>query len=112
MTRRKSSVSTDAPFLGVGVGLRPQHYAEILAESCAESLGVDWFEALSENYMVPGGRPPRVLERVRALFPITLHGVSLNVGSTDALDDEYLERLAALSRRFQPAWVSDHLCWT
>src|SRR5262249_20517765 len=112
MTRRKSPASSDAPFLGVGVGLRPQHYSEILAQGRGESLGVDWFEALSENYMVPGGRAPQVLERVRARFPLTLHGVSLNVGSADALRDEYRERLVALAGRFEPAWLSDHLCWT
>ena len=103
---------TDAPFLGVGVGLRPQHYPEILADPRSKTLGVDWFEAISENYMVSGGRPPRVLETVRAHFPLTLHGVSLNIGSTDPLDEPYLDRLAALARRFEPAWITDHLCWT
>jgi uncharacterized protein (UPF0276 family) len=112
MIRRSSAGSSDAPSLGVGVGLRPQHYSRILADPRAKALGVDWFEAISENYMVPGGRPPRVLEAVRAQFPITLHGVSLNIGSTDPLDENYLDRLAALARRFEPAWVTDHLCWT
>lgn len=102
----------DARFLGVGVGLRPQHYAEILADPRAAALGVDWFEATSENYMVPGGRPPRVLDRVRARFPVALHGVSLDVGSVDSLDEAYLDRLDELIRRVEPAWVSDHLCWT
>jgi len=102
----------DARFLGVGVGLRPQHYAEILAHPCAAALGVDWFEATSENYMVPGGRPPRVLDAVRARFPVALHGVSLDVGSVDSLDEAYLDRLDELIRRVEPAWVSDHLCWT
>lgn len=104
--------ATDAPFLGVGVGLRPQHYPEVLAAADPARLGVDFFEAISENYMVPGGRPPRVLEEVRASFPVVLHGVSLNVGSADALDTGYLDELAALAKRFEPAWISDHLCWT
>ncbi len=101
----------DAPFLGVGVGLRPQHYPAIL-ERGAGALGVDWFEAISENYMVDGGRPLRILGEVRALSPLVLHGVSLNIGSADPLDDDYLKALEALCRRFEPAWISDHLCWT
>jgi uncharacterized protein len=102
----------DAPYLGVGIGLRPVHYAHILATAEPAALGVDFFEAISENYMVDGGRPLRVLEEVRARFPLTQHGVSLNVGSADPLDAEYLDDLAALARRFEPAWLSDHLCWT
>ena len=70
---------SDAPLLGVGVGLRPSHYAEVLARAPRGELCVDWFEALSENYMVPGGRPPRVLDDVRSHAPVVLHGVSLNV---------------------------------
>lgn len=100
------------PFLGVGVGLRPVHYEAILAAPAPAELGVDWFEAISENYMVPGGRPPRILDEIRARFPIALHGVSLDVGSTDPLDPGYLARLAELIVRHEPAWVSDHLCWT
>lgn len=104
--------AADAPFLGVGVGLRPKHYPRILAAPDPGELGVDFFEAISENYMVPGGRPPRVLEAVRAAFPVVFHGVSLNVGSADPLDGAYLAELAALARRYEPAWISDHLCWT
>jgi len=99
---------SEAPFLGVGVGLRPVHYGDVLGRRTR----VDWFEALSENYLVPGGRPPRVLEAVREMAPIALHGVSLNVGSVDPLDVRYLDELAALARRVEPAWISDHLCWT
>jgi uncharacterized protein (UPF0276 family) len=102
----------DAPFLGVGVGLRTAHYARILGAADPASFGVDFFEALSENYLVPGGRPLRVLGEVRARFPLVLHGVSLNIGSDDPLDAAYLAELAALARRFEAAWVSDHLCWT
>jgi hypothetical protein len=78
----------------------------------AEAAAVDFFEALSENYMVPGGRPPRVLSEVRARYPVVLHGVSLSIGSSDPLDPAYLDRLADLCRRVEPRWVSDHLCWT
>jgi hypothetical protein len=88
------------------------HYPAILAEPSAAALGVDWFEALSENYMVPGGRPLRALREVRARFPVTLHGVSLNIGSVDPLDADYLDRLDALARGLDAAAVSDHLCWT
>ncbi len=112
MTLPSPKQLSDAPFLGVGVGLRPRHYAEILAQPNASLLGVDWFEAISENYMVPGGRPPRVLDAVRSIFPIALHGVSLNIGSVDPLDKPYLDRLHELVRRVEPAWISDHLCWT
>jgi uncharacterized protein (UPF0276 family) len=103
---------TDAPFLGVGVGLRPAHTPDVLARADAGTLGVDWLEAISENYLVPGGRPLRILDAVRARVPLVLHGVSLNVGSVDPLDLAYLDDLAALAARVAPAWVSDHLCWT
>jgi hypothetical protein len=95
------------PFLGFGLGLRPKHYGEILDVWPA----VDWFEVISENFMVPGGRPLHVLERIRERYLIALHGVSLSVGSTDPLDPEYLRRLRELACRFAPAWISDHLCW-
>ena len=97
------------PHLGVGLGLRPRYTAEILA-GAADDL--DFFEALSENYMVPGGKPRRVLTQVRERVPLVLHGVSLNIGSVDPLDAGYLRELAALAERSEPAWISDHLCWT
>jgi uncharacterized protein len=73
---------------------------------------VDWFEVISENFMMAGGRPLQVLEKVREHYPIVLHGVSLSIGSTDPLNRNYLNQLASLARRFEPAWISDHLCWT
>jgi len=73
---------------------------------------VSWFEVISENFMVYGGRPLDVLTRVRRDYPVVLHGVSLNVGSTDPLNLGYLDRLRTLAERVEPAWVSDHLCWT
>lgn len=96
------------PPLGFGLGLRPVHYPEILEGDPR----IDWFEAISENYMVPGGRPLHALTRVRERWPVVLHGVSLSIGSTDPLDGDYLDRLAALAHRIEPAWISDHLCWT
>jgi uncharacterized protein (UPF0276 family) len=102
----------EAPFLGVGVGLRPPHQEEILARAERGALRVDFFEALSENYMVAGGRPRRVLDAVRRAAPVALHGVSMNLGSVDPLDEGYLAELAELARRCDAAWISDHLCWT
>ena len=97
------------PPLGFGLGLRKEHFADLLA---APPAGVDWFEAITENFMVAGGKPLAVLEHVRRDFPLVLHGVSLSIGAVDPLSVDYLDRLAALVDRFQPAWVSDHLCWT
>jgi uncharacterized protein len=91
-----------------GLGLRPEHYEEIAATPGR----VSWFEALSENYMVPGGSPMRWLDRLRRDYPMALHGVSLSIGSIDPLDRGYLDELKALADRVQPMWVSDHLCFT
>ena len=95
------------PYIGHGVGLRPPHYGRILDGSAA----ADWFEVISENFMIRGGRPLIVLEKAREQGPIVLHGVSLNLGGTDPLRASYFAELAGLIRRFEPAWVSDHLCW-
>ncbi len=105
MTNRQS---TRPPYLGFGLGLRAQHYSDILEGNPR----IDWFEAISENYMIDGGKPLAMLERVRERFPIVLHGVSLSIASTAPLDLDYLKRLRGLAERFQPKWVSDHLCWT
>jgi uncharacterized protein len=102
------SASSPRPFLGFGLGLRVDHYETILNSEPA----VDWFEILSENYLVPGGKPLHYLDRIRERFPLVMHGVSLSVGSTDPLDRDYLRQLKALATRVRPAWISDHLCWT
>jgi uncharacterized protein len=73
---------------------------------------MDWFEVISENFMVRGGRPLEVLAAVRDRHPLVLHGVSLSIGTTDPLNRKYLADLRALAKRFEPAWISDHLCWT
>jgi uncharacterized protein (UPF0276 family) len=96
------------PYLGHGVGLRPTHFPRLWDGTAR----VDWFEAISENYMIAGGRPLAALERARALAPVVLHGVSLSIGSTDPLDHGHLRRLRDLAARVEPAWVSDHLCWS
>ena len=95
------------PYLGHGVGLRTTHFPRVLDGTAR----VDWFEAISENFMIDGGRPLAVLERARASGPVVLHGVSLSLGSTDPLSESYLRALRALVDRVAPAWVSDHLCW-
>lgn len=93
---------------GFGLGLRPPHYEDLLADRPA----VDWLEIITENYLVPGGKPLDYLERIRARYPVVMHGVSLSIGSTDPLDRRYLADLKSLARRVEPAWISDHLCWT
>lgn len=95
-------------YLGFGLGLRTEHYNQILESKPT----VDWFEALSENYMIPGGKPLDYLTKIRANYPVVMHGVSLSIGSTAALDLDYLRDLKKLADRIQPAWISDHLCWT
>ncbi len=96
------------PFLGFGLGLRPEHYLEVLDGRPA----VDWFEIISENYLVDGGKPLHYLDRIREHYPMVMHGVSLSIGGSDPLDFEYLAALKRLAARVEPAWVSDHLCWT
>jgi len=96
-------------FLGHGVGLRTDHFPQVTAGAARGR--VDFFEVISENFMVPGGRPLAVLEQVRRDFPVLLHGVSLSIGASDRLNIPYLKKLRELADRFSPAWVSDHLCW-
>jgi uncharacterized protein len=93
--------------LGHGIGLRPKHYGRFLLEAPP----VRWVEAISENFLAPGGRPYAVLEKVRREVPVVLHGVSLAIGSVDPLDEKLLRALRALADRVEPAYVSDHLCW-
>jgi uncharacterized protein (UPF0276 family) len=96
------------PSPGFGLGLRPVHYPDFLGGP----QPVDWLEIISENYMVPGGKPLAMLDAVLERYPVAMHGVSLSIGSTDGLDAHYLADLKALARRAQPLWISDHLCWT
>ncbi|PZP19835.1 MAG: hypothetical protein DI607_01420 [Sphingomonas hengshuiensis] len=95
-------------FDGFGLGMRPPHYGEFLAGD----VDVDFVEVISENFMVAGGRPLHVLDRVRERYPVALHGVSMSIGRATGLDGEYLARLKKLADRVKPLWVSDHLCWT
>ena len=109
-TPKVSSAKTNPQLsnLGFGLGLRTQHYNSIL-----ETMpNIDWLEVISENYMVPGGKPLHFLDRIRAEYPVVMHGVSLSIGSTTAFDKDYLRDLRKLVDRVEPAWISDHLCWT
>jgi uncharacterized protein len=92
---------------GVGIGLRVPHYNHILSEKPV----VDWFEIISENYMVDGGRPLKILDQILEQYRVVQHGVSMYFGSSQALDREHLGRLKALTRRTRTPWLSDHLCW-
>ena len=96
------------PFLGYGLGLRPDHYTSVLSSN----PNIDWFEIISENYMVAGGKPLYYLDQIRERYPIVMHGVSLSIGSTDPLNMDYLKDLKKLIDRVKPAWISDHMCWT
>ena len=93
---------------GFGLGLRPQHYPDFLREPQA----VDWLEIISENYMIPGGKPLAMLDAILERYPVAMHGVSLSIGSTDGLDAQYLKELKVLAQHAKPMWISDHLCWT
>ena len=100
--------SSTFPALGFGLGLRARHVPSILEQTPA----VDWFEIISENYMDTGGKPRQNLARIAAHYPVVMHGVSLSIGTCDPLNSQYLKQLKALMREVNPAWVSDHLCWT
>jgi uncharacterized protein len=96
------------PWYGYGLGLRTEHFDAVLAENPR----VDWFEIISENFMVAGGKPRHYLDAIRARYPLAMHGVSLSIGSTDPFDTNYLRDLRELASHIEPIWISDHLCWT
>ena len=96
------------PPLGFGLGLRKEHYQTILATSPA----VDWFEVLTENYLVPGGKPLYFLDAINERYPMVMHGVSLSIGGSDPLNFDYLQQVKDLAKRTDARWISDHLCWT
>ena len=103
-----SADGDERPFLGYGLGLRPEHYEDI-RDAWPQ---LDWFEEISENYMVPGGKPLAWLDEIREHYPMVMHGVSMSIGSMDPLNDDYLHELRALGDRIDAHWFSDHLCWT
>ncbi len=93
--------------LGIGIGLRIPHYRHILSEKPT----VDWFEIISENYMVGGGRPLAILDEILSQYRVIQHGVGLYFGSTDPYDPTQLKALKELTRRTKTPFLSDHLCW-
>ncbi len=101
-------ITTNPAFHGFGLGLRSPHYPDFLEHD----VPVDFVEVISENFMVDGGRPLDILQRIRTRHPVALHGVSMSIGSADGLDREHLARLKTLVDRIDPLFVSDHLCWT
>jgi len=103
-----SEVSTEKTSLGFGLGLRTDHYEQVLNDR----PDIDWLEIISENYMVAGGKPLHYLDRIREHYPMVMHGVSMSIGSTEPLNVDYLADLKKLIARVEPEWVSDHLCWT
>lgn len=104
----EASASGVRPWYGYGLGLRTEHFDAVLEDKPA----VDWFEIISENFMVAGGKPRHYLDAIRARYPLAMHGVSLSIGSTDPLDLDYLRELRQLASDIEPMWISDHLCWT
>lgn len=96
------------PYLGFGLGLRPKHYRDILDGDPQ----IDWFEVISENYMIGGGQPLAILDQIAERYPVVMHGVSLSIASTAPFDEDYLDGLNTLAKRVRPKWISDHLCWT
>jgi uncharacterized protein (UPF0276 family) len=92
---------------GVGIGLRIPHYQHIFEQKPV----VDWFEIISENYMVDGGRPLYILDQILDQYRVVQHGVSMYFGSAEPLNREHLRRLKELVRRTNTPWLTDHLCW-
>lgn len=97
----------DIPNLGIGLGLRIPHYQDIFEKK----PNVDWFEIISENFMVDAGKPLDTLERILDRYPVVQHGVNLAIGSPDPLDFDYLKKLKLLTKKTKTPWLSDHLCW-
>jgi uncharacterized protein (UPF0276 family) len=92
---------------GVGIGLRIPHYQHIFEKKPV----VDWFEIISENFMVDGGRPLHVLDQILERYRVVQHGVSMYFGSAEPLNREHLRRLKTLVKRTKTPWLTDHLCW-
>jgi uncharacterized protein len=103
-----SATPVAVPSPGFGLGLRTTHYRNFIESHPA----LDWLEIISDNYLIAGGKPLQMLDRIRADYPMVMHGVSLSIGSADGLDLAYLAQIKKLAARVEPLWISDHLCWT
>jgi len=97
------------PALGFGLGLRPTHYDALLNNHRGS---VDWLEVLTENYLVPGGKPLHYLMQLREHYPMVMHGVSLSIAGNEPLGIDYLRQVRELADRIETKWISDHLCFT
>lgn len=102
------SPNSSLPNLGFGLGLRTPHYQQVLDSN----PDVDWFEIVTENYLVDGGKPLYFLDRIAQDYPLVMHGVSMSIGGSDPLNLEYLQQVKTLAKRIEAVWISDHLCWT
>ena len=98
----------DKPISNAGIGLRPQHLAYVLEELPP----INWFEVLTDNYFGPEGDALKELEQIRSHYPITMHSVGMSLGSSDPINWEYVKKIKDLADRFEPGWISEHLCWT
>jgi uncharacterized protein len=92
---------------GAGIGLRSAHHEALVRERPA----VGWIEVHTENYFHDGGPHLTALEKARELYPLSLHGVGMGLGSSDPLDRSHLSRVRRAIERFEPALVSEHACW-
>ncbi|MEZ5502361.1 MAG: DUF692 domain-containing protein [Halioglobus sp.] len=108
----RSGMQQSGSLSGFGLGLRPEHYVEFASPGSGCARRVDWLEILSDNYLVPGGKPLYYLDKIREHYPVAMHGVAMNLGSLDPLDTDYLLSLRTLAARVEPFIISDHLCWT
>tara|TARA_R110002110_G_scaffold33533_1_gene114857 strand:- start:183917 stop:184807 length:891 start_codon:yes stop_codon:yes gene_type:complete len=104
----QSNIKRKYDYLGFGLGLRTDHYHSILETN----PDVDWFEALTENYLVPGGKPLYYLDQISERYAMVMHGVSMSLGSSDPLNWDYLQQVKDLAKRINAKWISDHCCWT
>ena len=93
---------------GCGIGLRLDHFNEI----DEQKPDIPWFEILSDNYLIEGTPQRDYLYKIREDYPITFHGVGMSIGSTEALNTDFMNSLKKLNNELQPQWLSDHLCWT
>jgi uncharacterized protein len=94
--------------MGVGIGLRRPHFSALFEST----RRVDWLELISENFMSYGGRSRAVARQAAARWPVVTHGVGLNLGSTDAVPEEYFTKLKTLVEELNSPWFSDHLCFS
>ncbi len=99
---------SNKPISKAGIGLRPQHLEYVLSELPS----INWFEVLTDNYFGPGGESLKELEQIRSHYPITMHSVGMSIGSSDPINWDYVKQIKSLADKFDPGWVSEHLCWT